>query len=180
MIPALIAAAIAGIGSLKSNDDKKRQHQEAINAAEQEMWDKRNADIQARIDAANGIDPRRNAFANQLSAFHGAVGDMPVQQDWMPLVQAGGQMASAIYGGAQKGMFDGKNMHPPAAPSGEDIPGRNFSAAPGSHVGPVNYAEWQPVEHRGSNVFDRARETERLDAGIGDGYVWAPNRGRSR
>jgi len=161
MIPALIAAAIAGIGSLKSNDDKKRQHQEAINAAEQEMWDKRNADVQARIDAANGIDPRRNAFANQLSAFHGAVGDMPVQQDWMPLVQAGGQMASAIYGGAQKGMFDGHNMHPPAAPSGEDIPGRNFSAAP-SHTPPVNYAEWEPAPARepsaGTNYFSRAAD----------------------
>jgi len=162
MIPALLTAAIAGIGALKGNDDKKRQHQEAINAAEQEMWDRRNAEIQARIDMANGIDPRRNAFANQLESFRGAVDASPFQQDWMPLVQAGGKLAAGIYEGDQKGMFDGKNMHPNPAPTGEDIPGRNFSPA-GNHAAPVNYSEWQPVEHKAAggggspgNIFSRA------------------------
>lgn len=162
MISSLVAAAIAGIGALKSNDDKKRAHQEAINAAEQQMWDQRNAAILAKRDARRGLNPQDEAFARNLGEFRDQVGAMPVAQDWTPLVAALGQGASAIYEGAEKGMFDGKNMHPDPGPTHEDVPGQNFSPA-GNHAAPVNYSEWQPIEHRragsggsAGNIFSRA------------------------
>jgi hypothetical protein len=148
MIPALVMAAIAGINALKENDDKKRDHQNAINDAEQQMWEQRNAEIQAYNDQQAGIDPRANAFANNLSAFRDKAGSMPVPQDWTPLVAAIGKGAGAVYEMDQKGMFDGKNMHPTEAPElGKDVPGQNFSAAPG-RAPDVNYGEWTPVQHK--------------------------------
>jgi len=146
MIPALVMAAIAGINALKQNDDAKRDHQNAINDAEQQMWDQRNAEIQAYNDQQAGIDPRANAFANNLSSFRDKAGSMPVPQDWTPLVAALGQGAGAIYDMDQKGMF-GKSARAPEAPSGKDIPGQNFSAAPG-RAPDVNYSEWEPVQHK--------------------------------
>lgn len=166
MISTLVAAALAGIGALKSNDDKKRAHQEAINAAEQEMWDQRNAAILAKRDARRGLNPQDEAFARNLGEFRDQVGSMPVPQDWTPLVAALGKGASAIYEGNEKGLFDGKNMHPEPKPTHQDVPGQNFSAA-GNHAAPVNYSEWQPVEHKpaasGNSLIRAANRFEEED-----------------
>lgn len=141
---ALVMAAIAGINALKENDDKKRDHQNAINDAEQQMWDQRNAEIQAYNDQQAGIDPNANRFANNLSAFRDKVGGMSAPQDWTPLVKAVAQGAGAAYDISQQ----------PSAPSpvekpelGRDVPGQNFSAAPG-RAPDVNFGEWAPVQHQ--------------------------------
>jgi len=149
MLPALVMAAIAGINALKQNDDAKVAHQNAINDAEQELWNQRNAEIQAYIDKQNGVDPRANAFERQLSAFQDKAGAMPVPQDWTPLVAALGKGAGAVYDMDQKGMFgDSHNVRATEAPElGKDIPGQNFSAAPG-RAPDVNFSEWAPVEHK--------------------------------
>lgn len=161
MIPALIAAAIAGLTTIAKNDRAPRERQEAINEAEQKMWDQRNAEIQARQDAENGIDPRRDAFARQMGQFRDQVDRTPVSQDWTPLVQAAGTAANAIYGQANK-------PSAPAAPSGRDMPGQNFTPA-GNYAAPVNYSEWQPVEHKtaaaegGNYLSNAARRYEEED-----------------
>lgn len=159
---AVVMAAIAGINALKQNDDKKRDHQQAINDAEQQLWDKRNAEIQALRDRMNGIDPSANAFANQLSSFRDQVGSMPVPQDWTPLVKAAGTAAGAIYDEGQKPDIA------PKAPTTEDIPGQNFSASP-NYTPAANYSEWQPVEHKraehgaGNYFSNAARRFEEED-----------------
>lgn len=131
----IVAAAIAAIGALKKNDDDKRARQEAINNAEQQMWDQRNAEVQARIDMANGVDPRRREFANRLDKFHKAVEAEPFQYNWMPLVQAAG---SAL------GSIDFRGGGEAKAPTGQDVPGKNFSPAE-NYTPPVKFADWQPV-----------------------------------
>jgi hypothetical protein len=165
MIPEFIAAAIAAIGALKKADTADNDRQNAINDAEQQMWDKRNAEVQARRDAMDGIDPRRDAFARQLDAFGKQVDGIPVERDWLPLVQAGGRMASSIYGESQR-----PTASAPSKPIGQDIPGQNFSPA-GNYAAPVNYSEWQPVEHKAAgsggspgNMFsEQARRFEEED-----------------
>lgn len=152
-------AAIAGINALKENDDKKRDRQNAINDAEQQMWDQRNAEIQAYNDQQAGIDPRANAFANNLSAFRDKAGSMPVPQDWTPLVAAIGKGAGAVYDMDQKGMFDKDVRAPEAAELGKDVPGQNFSAAPG-RAPDVNLGEWTPIEQPGGYLGTQASKWE--------------------
>jgi hypothetical protein len=148
VIGTLVAAALAGLGALKSNDDKKRQHQEAINAGEQQLWDQRNAEIAAIRDRMNGIDPRMNAFSRQLGSYRDAVSQTSAPQDWTPLVAALGKGAGAIYDESQKPGV-------PAAPSGEDVPGKNFSPA-ANYTPAVNYSDWEPVQAPESNYLSRA------------------------
>lgn len=133
-------AAIAGINALKERDDKKRQRQEDINAAEEKMWTDRNDQIRAKIAAMNGQDPNEGRFGRSLDLFQKNIDDNPMHDNWMPLVNAAASGASSIYDISQTP--DG-----PAAPSGKDVPGRNFSAAP-NYTPAVNYSDWTPVEYK--------------------------------
>lgn len=133
-------AAIAGINALKERDDAKVKRQEEINAAEEQMWNTRNDQIRAKIAAMNGQDPNEGRFGRQLDLFKKNIDEHPMQDNWMPLVNAAASGASAAYDISQKP--DG-----PAAPSGRDVPGRNFSAAP-NYTPAVNYSEWQPVDYK--------------------------------
>lgn len=139
----IIGAAIAAIGALKKMDDDKRAHQEGINAAEQQMWDQRNNAILAKRDARMGLSPYDAGFARDMEAFHAQVEGNPFNQSWTPLVAAGGKLAGAIDKEAKTPRASSR----PTEPTGEDIPGKNFQPA-GNYAAPVNYSEWQPIEHR--------------------------------
>jgi len=139
-VAGLVAAAIAAIGALKERDDKKRQRQEEINAAEEKMWNDRNEGIRAKIAAMNGQDPNAGRFGRSLELFKKNIDENPMQDNWMPLVNSLASGASSVYDMSQKP--DG-----PAAPSGKDVPGRNFSAAP-NYTPAVNYSDWKPVEYQ--------------------------------
>ena len=157
MVPEFIAAAIAAIGALKKMDNADNEQQQAINDAEQQIWDQRNAAIMAKRDQRRGLNPADEAFARNLGSFHEQAGSLPVSLDWTPLVAAGGTLAGAIDKEAKT-----PRAAQPAAPTGKDIPGQNFSPE-GNYTAPVNYSEWQPIEHRragsgGSegNIFSRS------------------------
>jgi hypothetical protein len=102
MIEALVAAAIAGITALKKNRDAEIAHQNAINEGEQQLWDQRNAAVQAKIDRLNGKDPRDGAFDHALQDFRQRAANSPVPQDWTPLVNAAATGANAIYKEGQR------------------------------------------------------------------------------
>ena len=133
-------AAIAGINALKERDDAKRKRQEDINSAEEKMWTDRNDQIRAKVAAMNGQDPNEGRFARSLDLFKKNIDENPMKDNWMPLVSAVGQGASAAYDISQ-------TPDAPAAPSGKDVPGKNFSPAP-NYTPAVNYSDWTPVEYK--------------------------------
>jgi hypothetical protein len=151
VVPEFIAAAIAAIGALKKMDTADNDQQNAINDAEQQMWDQRNAAIMAKRDQRRGLNPQDEAFARNLGSFQDQVDAMPVSMDWAPLVAAGGTLAGAID-------KEAKTPRPaqPAAPTGEGGGG----GLGGGTTSPVSYSEWQPVEHKpqvaGGNFFSEA------------------------
>lgn len=102
MIGEIIAAAIAGITALKKNRDNEIAQQYAVNDAEKQLWDQRNAEMQAKYDRMNGVDPRAGAFGSALKQLHERAGSTPVPQDWTPLVSAVGKGASAVYKEGQR------------------------------------------------------------------------------
>lgn len=136
---AIVGLAIEGIKALKDRDDSKRKRQEDINAAEEKMWNDRNEQIRSKIAAMEGRDPNEGRFSRNLELFRKQVDGMePVDFNWAPVVRAGANVASAAYDAGQK--------PDAAAPSGRDVPGKNFSPSP-NYTPAVNYSEWEPVKY---------------------------------
>lgn len=163
-VAGLVMAAIAGINALKERDAAKRRRQEDINAAEEKMWNDHNDQIRAKIAAMNGQDPNEGRFARSLELFKKGIDENPMPDNWMPLVNAAAQGGAAAYDISQT------PSSTPAAPSGRDVPGKNFSAAP-NYTPAVNYSEWKPVNYTpeerpagGGNIRGLADKYDEEDA----------------
>lgn len=155
MVPAIIAAAIAGISALKKRDDDKTARREQINAAEQKMWDERNERMREKNARFLGRDPEEGRFANELGAFRNQVNNAPdVSYDWAPLTKAVGTAAGAIYANGQRGGTDDDLFSGQKADVGETVDDAlaSYDANTGTRGGPVSdstlLSDWQPVPYK--------------------------------
>lgn len=151
MVGEFLAAAAAVVSALKKNRDNEIAQQYAVNDAAQDLWDKRNAAVQAKIDRANGVDPTGHAFQDAQDRLHLKAMNSPVPQDWTPLVKAVGTGAQAIYkqgrgGSSSVGDLAGDSERPELGDTVDDALARYDAQTAGGGGGGGGVGDgWIPI-----------------------------------
>jgi len=148
----IIGGGIAGMSAMADSDRKRRERQNAINAATEQRI------AQAELALlGNGPEARMRAADMDAERFKAAANEgQPV--DWVPLVNALGTISAGAYDESKKPTV------PQYVPSGEDVPGQNFTPA-SNYTPPVDVATWQPVAapSSGSTIKDARRRYDGTD-----------------